>query len=101
MAVFWLLLPRGTPGRLVALLMLVPIFLWAPPRPDTGAFRAVVLDVGQGLAIHVQTAGHDLVFDTGPPYGPTADAGGRVLLPYLGAIGVRRLDKLVISHGDS
>lgn len=101
LAVFWLLLPRGTPGRLVALLMLVPAFVWMPPRPHSGAFRAVVLDVGQGLAVHVQTAAHDLVFDTGPPYGPTADAGGRVLLPYLGAIGISRLDKLVISHGDS
>jgi competence protein ComEC len=86
---------------LVALLMLVPAFLWLPARPGSGEFRAVVLDVGQGLAVHVQTAGHDLVFDTGPPYGPRADAGGRVLLPYLGAIGVTRLDKLVISHGDS
>ncbi len=101
LAVFWLLLPRGTPGRFAAMLMLVPAFLWTPPRPVSGEFRAVVLDVGQGLAVHVQTAGHDLVFDTGPPYGPTADAGGRVLLPYLGAIGVNRLDKLVISHGDS
>lgn len=101
LAVLWLLLPRGTPGRFVALLMLAPVFLWLPPRPGPGEFRAVVLDVGQGLAVHVQTAGHDLVFDTGPPYGPQADAGGRVLLPYLGAIGVSRLDKLVISHGDS
>lgn len=101
LAVFWLLLPRGTPGRSVALLMLAPAFLWMPPRPDAGEFRAVVLDVGQGLAVHVQTAGHDLVFDSGPPYGPDADAGGRVLLPYLGAIGVKRLHKLVISHGDS
>lgn len=101
LAVLWLLLPRGTPLRFVGLLMLAPAFLWSPPRPGPGEFRAVVLDVGQGLAVHVQTAGHDLVFDTGPPYGPQADAGGRVLLPYLGAIGVSRLDKLVISHGDS
>lgn len=101
LAVGWLLLPRGTPGRPIAGLMLLPVLLWTPARPEPGAFRAVVLDVGQGLAVHVQTARHDLIFDTGPPYGPEADAGGRVLLPYLTAVGVRHLDKLVISHGDS
>jgi competence protein ComEC len=96
----WLLLPRGTPGRAAAALALVPLLSWTPPRPAVGEFRAVVLDVGQGLAVHVQTAAHDLLYDTGPPYGPAADAGSRVLLPYLAASGVRALDLLLISHGD-
>lgn len=96
-----LLLPRGTPAKLAALAMLLPVLWWAPARPQPGEFRAVVMDVGQGLAIHVQTAGHDLIFDTGPSFGPEADAGSRVLVPYLAALGVRRLDMLIISHGDS
>ncbi|THF60828.1 DNA internalization-related competence protein ComEC/Rec2 [Pseudothauera rhizosphaerae] len=100
-AVGWLLLPRGTPARGAALLALVPLLGWSPPRPAPGGFVATVLDVGQGQAIHVQTAGRDLLLDAGPPYGPAADAGERVVLPYLLASGVGRLDRLVVSHGDS
>ncbi|MDX5362525.1 MAG: DNA internalization-related competence protein ComEC/Rec2 [Pseudazoarcus pumilus] len=97
----WLLMPRGTPARAAGVLAIVPALLWSPSRPLPGEFRATVLDVGQGLAVHVQTAAHDVLFDAGPAYGPEADAGGRVLIPYLRAQGVRRLDALVLSHGDS
>lgn len=97
----WLLMPRGTPARAAGALAMLPMFLWAPPRPDEGAFTMTVLDVGQGLAVHVQTARHDLLYDTGPAYGSGSDAAHRVVLPYLRARGVRRLDALVLSHGDS
>ena len=101
LAVVWILLPRGVPARHMAWLAMLPLLLWQPPRPQEGTFRAVVLDVGQGLAVHVQTRRHDLIYDTGPPYGPDADAGTRVIVPYLVAAGVSRLDKVVISHGDA
>ncbi len=100
-AAAWLLLPRGTPARHVALLAFLPLLLWQPARPGMGEFDVVVLDVGQGLAIHVQTRSHDLLYDTGPPYGPAVDAGQRVLLPYFVSSGVRGLDTMVISHGDA
>lgn len=96
-----LLLPRGTPGKPGAAVMLAVLLLWQPPRPPPGAFRATVLDVGQGLAVHVQTATHDLLYDAGPPYGTAADAGSRVVLPHLAASGVKRLHTLVLSHDDS
>lgn len=99
-AVGLLLLPRATPGRLAAPALLLALLSWQPPRPAAGTFRAVVLDVGQGLAVHVQTRTHDLLFDAGPAYGGDADAGGRVVLPYLRAAGVRRLDVLLLSHED-
>jgi competence protein ComEC len=100
-AVVLLILPRGTPARLAALAVLGGFFLWLPPRPGQGEFRAVVLDVGQGLAVHVQTAGHDLLYDSGPLYGRTSDAGERVVVPYLRAVGVSSLDAVVISHDDA
>lgn len=96
-----LLLPRGTPARPAAALAVVPLLMWAPARPPAGAFVATVLDVGQGQAVHVQTAERDLLIDAGPPYGPVADAGERVVLPYLRAAGVQRLDLLVVTHGDA
>jgi len=99
-AVSLLILPRGTPGRLGALAILGGFFLWQPERPQPGDFRAAVLDVGQGLAVHVQTAHHDLLYDSGPFFGDTSDAGERVIVPYLRAIGVGRLDAALISHDD-
>ena len=97
----WLLLPRGTPGKLAALLALLPMLMWSPPRPALAHLELTVFDVGQGLAAHVQTAHHDLLYDTGPPYGPVSDAGRRVLVPYLQAAGVERIDRLVVSHVDA
>lgn len=96
-----LLAPRGWPGRALAVPLMLPLFMTPHDRPAAGDMRVIVLDVGQGLAVHVQTAQHDLLFDTGPRYGAEADAGGRLVLPYLRAIGVRRLDTLVVSHADS
>lgn len=98
--VLWLLLPRGTPGRALALLAVLPMLLWTPARPDWGEFRATVVDVGHGLSVHVATASHDLLYDAGPRYGALSDAGERVLVPYLRASGVAGLDRLVLSHDD-
>ena len=96
----WLLLPRGFPARWLGVLAFLPLLTFQPSRPATGAAGVVVLDVGQGLAVHVQTASHDLVFDTGPKFSAEADSGNRIIVPYLRAIGVRRIDALVISHAD-
>ena len=99
--VFWLLLPRGLPARWLGLLPIMALLMWAPPRPAVGEMRITTLDVGQGLAVHVQTAARDLLFDTGPAFSTEADSGNRIILPYLRAVGVSRLDRLVITHADS
>jgi len=96
----WLLLPRGFPARWLGLLAFLPLLTVAPARPVAGAVEITVLDVGQGLAVHVQTAAHDLLFDAGPAFSADADSGNRIIAPYLRAIGVRALDMLVISHAD-
>ncbi|HEX5392598.1 MAG TPA: DNA internalization-related competence protein ComEC/Rec2 [Rhodocyclaceae bacterium] len=96
----WLLAPRGFPARWVGAVLFLPLFFSPPSRPNAGEVRVVVLDVGQGLAVHVQTAHHDLVFDTGPLFSPDANSGNRIIFPYLRAAGVIRLDGLVVSHAD-
>lgn len=97
----WLLAPRGVPGRMLGGIWLLPMFIVAPLPPMEGRFRLTVLDVGQGLSTVVQTGSHALLFDTGPRYGEMADAGSRVVAPNLRAMGVQRLDTMVISHADS
>jgi competence protein ComEC len=60
-----------------------------------------VLDVGQGLAVVVQTRSHALLYDTGPRYTETADAGARVVAPFLRATGIPRLGGMMVTHQDS
>ncbi|MFP4079779.1 MAG: DNA internalization-related competence protein ComEC/Rec2 [Ectothiorhodospira sp.] len=100
LGVAWLLAPRGVPSRWLGLLLLLPL-LW-PARPETplGGFRVALLDVGQGLAAVVRTREHTLVYDAGPRFGPRFDAGEAAVVPYLRHVGRRRVDRLVISHGD-
>ncbi|HEY7905242.1 MAG TPA: DNA internalization-related competence protein ComEC/Rec2 [Casimicrobiaceae bacterium] len=99
--VLWLLAPRGVPGRMLGLAWLAPLFVVVPPVPPPGAFQVTVLDVGQGLAVLVQTHAHALLYDTGPRFNDTADAGNRIIAPMLRATGIRSLDALVVSHQDS
>jgi competence protein ComEC len=96
----WLLLPRGIPARWAGLLACLPLVLLPPWRPPAGVAAVTVLDVGQGLALHVQTAAHDLLYDTGPAFSPDANSGNRIIVPYLRAGGVRELDVLVVTHAD-
>ncbi len=58
-------------------------------------------DIGQGMALLVETSQHRLLYDTGPFYSPESDGGSRVILPYLDARGIARLDAVVISHNDN
>jgi len=85
-----LLAPRGVPGRSLGLIWLAPLFVIVPLLPAMGAFRVTVLDVGQGLAVLVQTHTHSLLYDTGPRFSETADAGNRIIAPLLRANGVAR-----------
>ena len=99
--VLWLLAPRGVPARMLGLAWLAPLFVVVPPPPASGTFRVTVLDVGQGLAVLVQTHAHALLYDTGPRFNDSADAGNRIIAPMLRATGIRALDALVVSHQDS
>ncbi len=98
---FWLLLPRGVPGKPLALLLWLPLLWPSVGRPASGEADLVLVDVGQGLSVLVRTAHHDLLYDMGPAIPDGFDAGERVDVPALHALGVRRLDVAVVSHGDN
>jgi competence protein ComEC len=97
----WLFLPRGIPLRWFGVLLFLPL-LW-PPRqlPVEGAFQVWVLDVGQGLSVLLCTREHALVYDTGARYPSGFDLGEAAVLPSIHALGITRLDMLMISHGDN
>jgi competence protein ComEC len=95
-----LVMPLPWRLRLLGLPLMLPLLLPPADRPPPGRFETVVVDVGQGTAVLVRTAGHLLLYDAGPQYTPEADAGQRVLLPLLRARGERAVDLLVLSHRD-
>jgi competence protein ComEC len=97
------LLVMPLPWRLRALALPLMLPLFAPPQEPmaVGSMRVTVADVGQGSAILVRTRAHALLHDTGAQYSLDSDAGSRVLVPLLRALGVTRLDMLMLSHRDS
>ena len=101
LAMLLLLLPRGVCNRLLLLPLCLP--LWFPGHARTQAADLVmhVLDVGQGLAVILRTRSHVLVFDTGARLGPDFNIGNEIVAPVLKTMGIRRIDRLVISHADN
>jgi competence protein ComEC len=97
----WMLAPPGIPARYAAPLLLAPMFLARPPPLEAGTARVTFLDVGQGLAALVQTRNRALLYDAGPAYNPEADAGNRVVVPFLRGEGVAALDAVVVTHNDN
>lgn len=95
------LLPRGVPGRWLGALLIVPAVFWPVDKPPAGTAWVTVLDVGQGLASVVRTREHTLIYDPGPLYSAESDAGQRVVLPYLRALGLSDIDLLMVTHRDT
>jgi competence protein ComEC len=99
--VLWMLAPRGWPLRWMGVFGLLPMFLNMPAHPGTGEMRVTAFDVGQGMALLVETEHHRLLYDTGPAYSPESDGGNRVIVPYLKARGIGEVDGMIVSHQDS
>jgi competence protein ComEC len=88
----------------VAALMFVPAFaylLFVWPQSSVRHLRVDAISVGHGNCILTRFPdGRSLLFDAGSS-GRADDIAERVIVPALWALGVRRLDLLVLSHGDA
>jgi competence protein ComEC len=88
-------------GRRLAWLALLPMFApWLPKLP-AGAAKVVLLDVGHGLAVLIETREHRLLFDAGPSYPSGFDSGDEIAIPALASRGRRGLDRMIVSHADN
>jgi competence protein ComEC len=101
LGVLVILLPRGFPSRWLGFVLMLPMFLNAPPAPAEGSLRLIIFDVGQGLAVAAQTRHHALLYDAGPDFSDGADSGNRILIPNLRAMGISKLDGLILTHDDT
>jgi competence protein ComEC len=100
LGVLWLLLPRGFPQRWLGFILFLPLFFVTPLNIAEGEMRATVLDVGQGLAVVVQTKNHTFLYDAGPRFSTQSDAGSRIVVPFLRGVGVKNLEGFMVSHDD-
>ena len=94
------LLPKGFPGRPLTPLLMLPLLFTPPKPPREDLLRLHILDVGQGLAVIIQTRHHTLLYDTGASFSPDASMGDRVVLPVLEKMNTPKLDAVVLSHSD-
>ena len=95
-----MLAPRGPGLRLLAVPLFLPAVMYNTGVRSAAGFEVHVLDVGQGLAALVYAGSETLLFDTGGKVSSQLSMFEAVVVPYLHASGRRRIDTLVISHGD-
>jgi competence protein ComEC len=91
------ILGRGARGALAALAGAVGM-LSAGPSSD-GRLHVTVIDVGQGDAILLRSpSGRAVLVDAGGSYDGGFDVGEAVVAPYLWSLGIRRLDRILVTH---
>lgn len=71
------------------------------PVNSKNDWQLVVFDVGQGLSILVKHQQKAMLYDTGASYDSGFNMVDAVVLPYLQHAGIKRLDKVIISHSDN
>lgn len=95
-ALVWILLCPRRPVLLLAAALVAALAL----RPNAEAGTGMVfLDVGQGDATLLRSARKTVLIDGGG--WAAGDFAGAVLIPALAGEGVRRLDAVALTHGDS
>ena len=92
--------PLPIPGRIAGGVLIAAACLWRPALVPDGVARVTILDVGQGLSVVIETRGHTLVYDAGPSFRTGSDTGQLVVVPFLRARGIRKVDRVVVSHDD-
>lgn len=100
LAIAIILLPKGFPGRLLGVIGIFPLLFYQASFPQDKEVWLTLLDVGQGLSAVIQTTHHILLYDTGLKF-KDYNMGESVILPFLQSLSVKKIDTLVISHGDN
>ncbi len=94
------LLPRAWQLRGLAIVWLLLAFIPLNTQPQP-PLRVTIFDVGQGLAVLLQTRHHTLLYDTGPSYYGGGDAATSSILPFLKRQTKAAIDVMVVSHQDA
>ena len=95
---FWLIAPSGIGFKFFFACMLLMI---ASSDFSPKCRKLLVLDVGQGLAVLIQSDGFSGLYDTGAAYLSGFSLGAKVVAPNLRQSGIDWLDHVVVSHSDN
>ncbi len=95
-----LLMPKGWPAKALSIALLSPLVFAKSPTGSKNDLILSVLDVGQGTAVVLHVGEKVLVYDTGPKFSNSFNAGEAIVATYLRKRGIHEIDTLVVSHGD-
>ncbi len=98
--VLFLFLPKGAPARYLGIFALLPL-LFSHSQIKPNSVEIIFMNVGQGLSVLVKTQKHLMIYDTGPKFFTGGDVAQSIILPYLYYQGWRKIDVLMVSHGDA
>jgi competence protein ComEC len=96
-----LILPKAIPQRYWGLLLIVAAVFNPKVIQPSNEFKAYFLDVGQGLAVVIETQSHAMVYDVGAAYDSGFNMTDAVVLPFLAKHQIDSLDVLMLSHQDN
>jgi len=82
-----------------AILLTISVLAFYEEKPQ--GWQVTVLDVGQGLSIIIEKNQHAIVYDTGASYPSGFNLVDAVVMPYLKHQGIKKVDKVIISHSDN
>lgn len=87
--------------RWLGLFMALPLLSASAVKGPEVGFQAWIYDVGQGLAVLIQTENHALLYDTGAGFRSGGGVAQFTVVPALAASGISYLDNLIVSHADN
>ena len=87
------------PARILAALTVLGVALWCCPTSSRGGLTMTALSVGRASAVVLEMPdGRTVLYDAGTS--GSYDAGSATIVPYLRHRGVRRVDRVLLSHGN-
>lgn len=98
---FLIILPQAIPQRYWGLLLILLATVKPINKIPPGHFTVRFFDVGQGLAVHIETAHRHLLYDVGAAYDSGFNMADAVILPYFKQRNIKELDTLILSHRDN
>lgn len=99
--VMLLVLPRLLVFRWLGLFMFLPLLNVSQPALPDGQYKVWIFDVGQGLAVLIETRNRVLLYDTGAGFRSGGSVARYTLIPALQSFSVETIDRLVVSHSDN
>lgn len=98
---FLLVQAKGLPIKHLAWCLLAALLFLKEPALKASQLRMTNLDVGQGLAVVIETANHTMLYDTGMQTPSGFNMGSAVINPYLQWRGINNIDIAMVSHNDN